>query len=380
MSHPFPLFLALEISPQLGGPYKSVRLFREALNGRVISLSKTFSSGDKCESGIIEYMSSTSDLFIGNRTRHALLEEAKNCDLISCHSIFRSHNNVARDLARRLSIPYWAIPHGSMDPWVFTQDRFKKELWYKVFGERYFKDAAHIILATERERDKMGERYDGSNLRVIHWPVEPLDLAKKQEARINLRRSLNIPEASRLLLYFGRYHSMKQPVETIEIFRRANVSEHTHLLMVGYDGDVTQKQLAAVADEHPRIHVCGPMRGDEREMVLLGADAYISLSHRENFNHTAAEAMTGAQALILSPGNDLRYSFPSESTFGWMLQGNSEDEVVEVIRAFEKINDQELCRMGENAMVWACNTLSFEVFRNKLLALHVEATGNPLRV
>ena len=114
---------------------------------------------------------------------------------------------------------------------------------------RYFCDASHIILATERERDKMRMRYDGSNMHVVHWPVETLDNSKKQDARASLRKRLGLRENAQVLLYFGLYH----------------------LLMVGFDGDVCREKLKHVANEIKQVHVMGPARGSDREEVLLGA-------------------------------------------------------------------------------------------------------------
>lgn len=116
--------------------------------------------------------------------------------------------------------------------------------------------------------------------------------------------------------------------------------------------------------------------GKAREEVLLGADAYISLSHRENLNHTAAEAMTGGQALILSPGNDLQYSFPCESSFGWLLGSDKEDEVIAALQSFDAASPDRIEEMGRSGKEWALEKLSFELFQQKLQALYREATQN----
>lgn len=369
-------YVGLQLSPESGGPYKSIQLFQKALGGEIISMVTRSEKNDGNEDQHFEKLISPSEHF-GNRTvKQQFGMQLSQCRLLSCHQIFRYHNVLAQSVCKKMSIPYWAVPHGSMDPWVFSYGRLQKELWYRAIGKSYFKNAAHVILATEKERDKMRLRYDGDNMHVVHWPVEPLPLNRQESAKRCLRKRLGLPMEARFLLYFGRYHSMKRPIETIRLFKQANPSERTHLLLVGFDGDLTRGQLEAVADNHPQISVLGPVRGKEREEILMGANAYISLSHRENFNHTAAEAMTGGQALILSPGNDLQFSFPKEKSFGWMLGSDHSDEVIEAIRALDRLEDSALERIGQAGLAWAVEHLAFETFRDKLRALHKEATGS----
>jgi glycosyltransferase involved in cell wall biosynthesis len=368
-------FLGLNLSPESGGPFKTIQLFKQAIGGSVVSMDSEPLHMQKCSAPAIQRLDVKSEVFVGPLKSREFFEIGQQHKLLSCHGIFRYHNNLVKRAARKFSLPYWAVPHGSMDPWVFTYGRMRKELWFRSFGRNYFRDAAHVILATERERDKMRERFDHPNMRVVHWPVEQLDLLKRDCCRKSLRLKLGLPKDARLLLYFGRFHSMKKPLETIQKFKRAKLSERIHLLLVGFDGDLSMEQLLAEANGCPAVHVRQGVHGSQRDEVLLGCDAYVSLSSRENFNHAAAEAMTGQQALILSPGNDLQYSFPDNAEFGWMLEENGEDSIIEAMRAFDRSSDSQLRSMGKAARDWACRELSFQQFQSKLSKLYYEATG-----
>ncbi len=369
--------ISLVLHPHHGGPYKTAMDFRNALGGKVYGFAQEHTTGETCSNDLVEFIH-TSNLFRISGTAYREAREriaAAGARVLSCHSLFRDHNNVTRKLAQDLGIAYWVIPHGSMDPWVWQQQRLLKQLWMRVHGRRYFADAAHVICATERERDKVRERYDGPNLRVVYWPVDPLDTSGQDEARATLREDLKVPPETRLLFYFGRYHTMKKPLETVQAFQRAELSERTHLVMAGIDYDVTQAQLEAAAQGNPQIHVLPAVYDEERLRLLIGVDAYISLSHRENFNYTAAESMTGGQAVILSPGNDLQHSLPRDQRLGWLLESNDPEEALQALKAFDAASDEEVRTMGQRAQQWALDKLSFANFKQNLQTLYTEATG-----
>ena len=94
-------------------------------------------------------------------------ELARNYDVIVCHMLFRYHN----DWATRLGIPYFVVPHGSLDPYVFSYRRLQKELWMLACGTRFFR-AEGVIFATQRESQKVFRGIGSDKAHVINWPVE----------------------------------------------------------------------------------------------------------------------------------------------------------------------------------------------------------------
>ena len=69
----------------------------------------------------------------------------------------------------------------------------------------------------------------------------------------------------------------------------------------------------------------GPVYGDSKYHYLFASDAYVSLSQRENFNHTAAESLSAGLPVILSPGNDLAGEIRDEGC-SWSLNDVSRIE------------------------------------------------------
>ena len=97
----------------------------------------------------------------------------------------------------------------------------------------------------------------------------------------------------------------------------------------------------------------------------MASDAYISLSFKENFNYTAAEALSCALPVILSKGNDLTMEL-QDLNCGWMLKTNDKQECIDAINHFASLPQVLLDEMGLTGQQWARNVLSNEVFAQTL--------------
>ena len=382
MKHPHKVVLAgLSLVPCNGGLPKTMRKFGEALGARVVSFSSAFLPKEELEAfPDVEHIPTGRNKILDwyawaeAKDRTSAEAAAGEADLLSCHVMLRYHAHWVRRMAKRHKIPYWFVPHGQLDPWVYTYRAGIKHLWLKLFGKRLMREAAHVIFSTEQERDKAKWFYDGSNSRVIHWPVELIDTEGKAAARDSLHQICNIPREDRVLLYIGRIHSMKNPLKTIEALAESS-EKHVHLLVVGPDGDVSGEDCARKARECgiiDQVHVTGPLYSEEKTRALLGADAFISLSHRENFGHTAAESLAAATPVILSPGNDLGSELKPYQC-GLFIDDDEMASAAQAIREFAAIEVSELVAMGDRGRGFVAEKLSFELFRSRLQALVGEA-------
>lgn len=375
------MLVGLSLLPRHGGLPKTMRKFGEALKARVVSFtSQTFPIEEREAFPEVEHISvgrsklADAYAWAGSRSRAKVEAEVATMDLLSCHVMLRYHSHWVRRMARKHDIPYWFVPHGQLDPWVYTYRSTVKRIWLKFFGKRLMREAAHVIFSTEQERKKAKWFYDGPNTRVIHWPVDLIDTSETGQAKVWLREKFGIPDSDKVLLYLGRIHSMKNPLKTIEAVAQSGESG-VHLLIVGPDGDVSAEDCQRKAEAcgvAGRVHVPGPVYGEAKAKVLLGADAFISLSHRENFGHTAAESIAAATPVILSPGNDLGPELKPYDC-GLFLKDDAMETAVNAIRRFVGLPKSELEAMGARGREFVAEKLSFELFESKLKALAEEA-------
>lgn len=377
--------VGVDLIPSNGGIHKSTLQFSEAFDGSPIlsfTQQREIPADPDRDEPIRHFPLSKNKLleWYGYSPRGVRQEAevvARSADILCCNIMLRYHACWLRNFARHQKRPYWFVTHGQLDPYVYTSRAVVKKLWLKLFGRRILKDAACVIFATERERQKASWFYSGTNTRVIHWPVELIDISKKEEVRIRIRSQLGLNDDDRLLIYLGRLHSMKNPLKTIEALAHSG-AENVHLAIVGPNHDESVASCESLADKlgiSRRVHVKGAVYGEDKNAYLLAADAFISLSKRENFGHTGAEALSASTPVIFSPGNDLAEDLRSYDC-GCLLADDTLDTAAQAIAAVGSLSFDELKNMGQRARKFSEDKLSFSKFQSKLQYLAEETLSN----
>jgi len=371
-----------------GGLHRSVQDFSRALSASILSFDDGSGERLAVEDGVPVRRLGCGTGWLARDCRVMSAATARqadaavaDADLLVVHSLFRGHATWARAWAKQDGRRYWAVPHGCLDPWGLSQRGLFKRLWLETWGRSFLADADRIIVSSQRSLEKslawIPDGRSADRTVVVHWPVDLPRLDGQVAARAAFRQQHGIPEAARLLLFVGRLHAVKRPVETIRAFCEATAAaalEHCHLAIVGMDGDLTQADIHAAIPPacRNRVHVIGPLAGDGVAESLHASDGFISLSFQENFGYAAAEAVAYGLPVILSTGHDLAHEMPAlDGRFacGWLLGDDAQATAVAAIREFATASDATLAAAGATGRAWAAETLAFERFRERLAAM-----------
>jgi glycosyltransferase involved in cell wall biosynthesis len=377
--------VAAAYTPAHAGLHQAIGDCAEAIGSRIL----TFDGGDEPvtrEPGppeVVRVRPSPAGLNRGahvvwggmRREADAIVHDA---EALIVHSLFRGHCAWAASWAARHGRPYVAIPHGCLDPWGMAQKPVAKRVWMAACGRDYLAGAASVVFSTRRELEKARPWIDRDDATVIRWPVAA-DLASERaisEHRQTFRRRHGIGADARVLLFLGRLHSLKRPRHTIAAFIDAQ-PRNTVLVMAGMDGDFSSMQLLAAIPAASRavVRVIGPVFGAGKAEAFHGSDGFISLSFRENFGYSMAEAMAHGLPVIVSPGHDLAVDvatdFDGRFPCGWLLRSDSPSEAATAVAAFSTITPGQLARMGADGREWAARNLAVMRFREDLRSLLV---------
>lgn len=357
-----------------GGPSKSITAFANALDARVISWV------DPLQYARDQLILPQSMVVCGSRlpvlrqllvptNRHDLACAERivaESDVVSCHSFWRWHVPWLHRVAKRHRVPYWFVPHGILDPYAFKSERLFKRAFLSSCARGFLEDAAAVVCSATREYEKLRDIVPHAPPAIIHWPLADDDFRERSPtARHECRRALGIPEEAFCLLAFGRLDPMKQPLETIDAVAEGG-DKTTHLIVMGNEFGVSRaacRQRAANRGLADRVHVIGPKYGAERLPYLDACDAYISLSHRENFNFTAMECIAAGIPVILSAGNDIAGDIARVGC-GWMMTvGGSAADAIEAARTAPR---ESLPKMGAAGRAWARQHLTVSRFREQV--------------
>ncbi|XZE55520.1 glycosyltransferase [Planctomycetaceae bacterium SH139] len=380
-----PTIVSLGLYQSSGGPSKSISAFQRALGARAVSWldpADAFRGEQVLENPVIVMAMAgklnRQILFASREQRQRAEAAIEAASVVSCHSFYRAHNDWVRKTCGKYEVPYWFVPHGSLDPWVLKKGAVLKELYMRVWGKKFLEQATAVVFATRREQEKASPVLAGQKNLVLNWSLDDQDFCvASAEERVQARCSLGLPADAFVLLYFGRLDPMKRPLETVRAFAESKVAD-AHLLIAGNEYGHTMSEINALAEElgvAGFVHVVGPVYGEARRHVLAASDLYISLSHRENFNFTAAECLASGIPLILSPGNDLGGELVEQPFCTWLTSDDISAAAAKITE-IAATGRESLRDLGEEAATWAASHLSFEHFATRLKQFAREISGN----
>jgi glycosyltransferase involved in cell wall biosynthesis len=295
-------------------------------------------------------------------------------DVVLVHGLYRYHFDWAARRCRNLGKPLVIVPHGGLDPYVFTYRALQKKLWL-AWQRSAFAQASLVLFVTARERDKALQLVTPRATAVAALPLELGEDAEPARRRDAARRRRGYAPADRVLLLLGRLDPVKRPLETIRAFARAHPrAPALQLLVVGPDERVTRAQCEALARalKASRVRVEPAAYGSDKQDVLACADVLVNFSGKENFGYATCEALAAGVPALLSAGNDLGPALAAAGC-AWHLQGDDEQALADAMIAVAAAPETRLRAMGECGRRWARETLPLERFRTRLAGLLADA-------
>jgi hypothetical protein len=186
---------------------------------------------------------------------------------------------------------------------------------------------------------------------------------------------MRLPRTARVLLWIGRYDDLKRPWHVAAAFRRSAPPDW-HLVMHGHDGSTTHLAVRNAVDPGDgRIHVLGPIDGSAKQRILMAADGFVSLSWRENFGYSLADAAAAGLPLVTAPDHDLMEDLPLPCRT-WTAPDHSLASAIAVLTRF--CNDASHDARGEAGRIgrlWIAAHATRSGFRDALAALPGHATA-----
>lgn len=379
--------VCLTHDPVYGGIHRSVCNFARALDAGILSFDDgaVDRAGLREERPVVRVACRPRPL---NRACHwvtpamatAAERAVAGADLLVVHSLFRGHAPWAARWCRDHDRPYFSVLEGCLDPWGLANRALAKRLWLAARGRPFFADAAKVIAATSREAAKAESWVPAGRLAVAHWPVTLPSATGRDAARQAFRAARGIPEQARVLLFVGRLHPMKRPAHMVEAFLRAGVPG-CHLVVAGMEEGVSIASLEGLVPPEAagRVHFTGPLAAADVAAALHAADGFISLSHRENFGYSLAEALACGLPVIVTPGHDLAQDIAGAGLHGfpcgWLLPDDTAATAIAAIRDFAATPAARLEALGAAGRSWAADHLSFDRFRDALRGLAADAVA-----
>lgn len=236
-----------------------------------------------------------------------LLKNIDNYDIVHTHYLFSYAPTVAAYIAQQKSIPYVVSTIGQLTPWALAQGHFKKRLYSNVIERRNLNRATAIHCTTG------GEAQDVQNFgiatRKLVIPLGVIPLCSVDGASRRLRNRYQIPDHRSIVLYLSRLHYKKRPDLLIEALGNLiQDGQEAHLILAG-SGDAEYckylGRLVKCRGCEKYTTFAGFVQGENKDLLLQGADIFALPSFSENFGIAVVEAMAAGLPVIITEGVQL---------------------------------------------------------------------------
>ncbi|MGO1119626.1 glycosyltransferase [Rhodovibrionaceae bacterium A322] len=223
-------------------------------------------------------------------------------DLVHLHSWHLHHCWVTGDLCRKLGVPYFLRPHGSLDPYIIQRKRLPKWILEQLFMNRVTRGATALHFTAQEEWELARPWIFNRPGIVVPNSLDCAAFDSLPDASVFLDQ---FPEAKgrRIVLFLSRLAEKKGLDLLVPAFEKAQKEfGDLHLVLAGPDHGVTDRVKADLSARGltDRATFTGMIRGDLKRAAYAAASCFVLPSYSENFGIAVVEAMASNLPVIIS--------------------------------------------------------------------------------
>lgn len=225
-----------------------------------------------------------------------LKKEIDTFDLVHIHTVFLWPTVAAARIARLHDIPYIIAPRGMLEKDLFLRkSSFLKRAWMVLHGNRILREAHAVHATTQREICEI-ERFGLPPLRYLLIPNGINIPLVNQDKPVD---SFKLP-LKPYVLYLGRINWKKG----IDRLVKAWASGISIDLVIAGNDDGYLAELMRLVHKYAleeKIHIVGPVQGEDKWQLYRNAEMMVLPSYSENFGNVVIEAMSARCPVIVTP-------------------------------------------------------------------------------
>ncbi len=245
-------------------------------------------------------------LILPARLRRAVLEAARDADLIHVHTPFAAHY-AGLAAARRFNLPVVATYHTLFEEYLHLYASALPERAMRALARAVSRAQCNALSATIVPSHAMAQRLREYGIRTpIHVlptgvPLEQFGVADRAECRARFRSSHEIPLERPVALFVGRAAHEKNIDYLIEAFGHAREIAPNLLLLIAGDGPAIShlKRLAQRSSCADSIRFIGYLdRAAQLPECFAAADFFVFASRTETQGLVLIEAMASGLPVV----------------------------------------------------------------------------------
>jgi glycosyltransferase involved in cell wall biosynthesis len=309
------------------------------------------------------------------RFRRWLTANVQHYDAVIVHGIYGYHSYAVRQACSQSSVDYHVFIHGALDPWFkkrYPLKHIKKWLYWNLSEHKSLAQARSVIFTSENERDLARQSFKRYRLResVIALGIDEPDGDPASQRETFFARFPELRD-KRIFLFLSRLHPKKGCDLLIKAFAQvADSADDLHLVLAGPDECGLEQQLRELSNElgiGDRVTWPGMLTGEAKWGAYRAADAFVLISHSENFGLVIAEALAcGLPVLTTDKVNIHRELLDSG---GVLIGTDTVDSAVSMLRTWLDKSVDERDVMRQRARSFYLNNFGADTAATGLLRL-----------
>lgn len=279
-----------------------------------------------------------------------IVKNAHNYDAAVIHGLWNHASVGGWQGCKRAKLPYVLFTHGMLGPWFKKNQPIKfwlKQLFWFVQG-RALKDASAVLFTCEEEKRLAqgvfwGYQYEP---RVVAFGAGDVHPIHENEQELFLQTVPQVRDKP-YLLYLSRIHEIKGCDLLLEGFAHAVKRPDLQLVMAGpcHDDLIDRlKQQAKKLGIAEQVHWPGMLKGASKAGAFRGAEAFVLISHHENFGISVAEALAYGKPVLIS--NQINIWREIESGGGGIVADDTISGAIQILQSWENMTLKQRLEMG----------------------------------
>lgn len=229
-----------------------------------------------------------------------LLTNISNYDLIHVHALFSYTSTVAMAISRLKGIPYLTTLHGLLCKWSLQQAASKKQAYLNLIERSNLNFSRAIHLTSQLERDDFLALQFKAPSFVLPLGLTTIPTPIPNAARL-LRQNLNCPLDEPIILFLSRLHYVKGLNYLIPALGKLQHHRFTFIIAGSgtpeYEAEI--RLLLKTSGIKERTRMVGFVTGEQKDLLIQGANLFALTSHLESFGLAVLEALAvGTPALV----------------------------------------------------------------------------------
>ena len=271
--------------------------------------------------------------------------------------------SVVQRMAQKRGYKVVLTPHGMLEPWIVNRHYWTRKLPALILYQKAAIQRADCIQATaDSERDNLLKLGYNGNVKVVKLGIDADGIEIKKSWK-----------KTRQILFLSRVHVKKGInflIEAASMLR--NELQGYKIIVAGEgDGDYVAALKRQIADYglQDMVKLIGGVYGNDKWKLIQTSDFFVLPTHSENFGLAIAEALASGTPVITTvgtPWSDLNNSHAG----AWIEIGTQ--PLVDTLRKFLALTDEELERMGRNGRKLIETKYSAKVMAEKMMEVYQE--------